>query len=151
MRLRIRRSFYYQIIQQPVKRPVESSHVNTGGNISVIKVRPRDDIGRGKIPVCVTEEALVVPNQSHCLIWTPNSHLFDRSGETLVANCGGDVAAAEDESFDGLGSRSTSIAVKRVPGVPKAMMAGMESGICAVSSCVSWCCFCWHEQVQHHE
>jgi hypothetical protein len=130
---------------------VETSQINAGVNISVVEFNYLDDLVDVKILVCVTEEALVVPNQSHCLIWTPNSHLFDRSGETLVANCGGDVAAAEDESFDGLGSRSTSIAVKRVPGVPKAMMAGMESGICAVSSCVSWCCFCWHEQVQHHE
>jgi hypothetical protein len=43
---------------------VEVSQVNTGGNISVIKVRSRDDLVEGKIPVCVTEEALVVPNDS---------------------------------------------------------------------------------------
>jgi hypothetical protein len=85
-----------------MQQSVESFQVNAGVNVSVIKVCSRDYLIDGEVPVCETEEALVVPNQSLSLIRTPDSYLFDCSGETLVADCGSDITATEIESADGI-------------------------------------------------
>ncbi|CAJ2651017.1 unnamed protein product [Trifolium pratense] len=148
-----------------MQRSVESFQVNAGGNISVIEVGSRNDLIDGEIPVCVTEEALIVPNQSLCLVWTSNSYLFDCNGETLIADCGGDVPAAEVESSDGIIAVETGDGEKVTVGlgdivgeiIEEDVEIGLESGVgcisccvCAMSCCVSWCCFCCREKVQNH-
>jgi hypothetical protein len=148
-----------------MQRSVESFKVNAGGNISVVEVCSRNDLIDGEVTVCVTEEALVVPNQSLSLIRTPNSYLFDCCGETLITDCGGDVAAAEVESADSIVGVETGDGEKVTVGlgdivgeiIEEDVEIGMESGVgcisgfvCAMSCCVSWCCFCCcYEQVQN--
>jgi hypothetical protein len=148
-----------------MQRLVESFKVNAGGNISVVEVRSRNDLIDGEVTVCETEEALVVPNQSLSLIRTPNSYLFDCCGETLITDCGGDVAAAEVESADSIVGVETGDGEKVTVGlgdivgeiIEEDVEIGMESGVgcisgfvCAMSCCVSWCCFCCcYEQVQN--